>query len=120
MTSFFCAFCAIRTDNNTIYSETLKAHVLHCPCCDIVIEFKIPQPPTKNFSEAQQEFLNTPLTEKQEYGSKSKFPRKKKVKAAGGDGNKTNHTTGKYRISYSGLFLPKPDHENENTSHLDN
>lgn len=71
MPAFFCAVCAVRTDNNTTQEKTTEAYNLICPCCWTEIRFYIKKPPTKTFTEAQKTFLDTPLTDSQR-GTKKK------------------------------------------------
>ncbi len=77
MNNKFCPNCGISNKGNTKCASAYD-YMITCIDCGYRVGCTEIESPTKTLTEACKDFVKTPLTESQEFGSKSKKPRKKK------------------------------------------
>ena len=74
---YFCPHCGIQTKDNTHIGTISGDKILLCPVCNFCMRFNILPSTLKTEKEIDTAFQDTKLTESQEYGSKSKYGRKR-------------------------------------------
>ena len=69
MTKLFCVNCGIRTENAFL---AVGSYALSCRECNLMAKVTIIKESDKTFTEVQKEFVQTQLTENQQFGKKKK------------------------------------------------